>query len=144
VQYLSVALITLIVQVSVLGLLDIYLSGLDVETLQGAVLFVLLLGVANSLILPYLMYFSVRWHPLIFPLLVFLLNGILVIIVSTFVPSVYISSIWTAIGVSIIVSMTGMMVGALFAADDFKAYERLVVQPLIRRYGVSRKSDVPE
>jgi putative membrane protein len=143
VQYLSVALLTLIVQVSVLGLLDIYSSGLSVGTLQGAVLFVLLLGLANSLILPYLMYFSVRWHPLIFPVLAFLLNGILVIIVSEFVPSVYISSIWTAIGVSIIISMTGMIVGSLFAADDFKAYERFVVHPLMRRYGVPRKSDVP-
>jgi len=143
VQYLSVALITLIVQVSVLGLLDIYIPGLHVETLQGAFLFVLLLGVANSFILPYLMYFSVRLHPLVFPLLVFLLNGIFVVIVSEFVPGVSIASIWTAIGVSLVISMTGMIVGGLFATDDFKAYERFVVQPLIRRYGVSKRSNVP-
>lgn len=142
-QYISVAIITLIVQVSVLGLLDIYMSGLTVETLQGAVLFVLLLGVANSLILPTFMYYSVRWHPLVFPVLVFLLNGILVVIVSNFIPGVSVASIWTAIGISIVISMTGMIVGALFAADDFRAYERFIVQPLIRRYGVPSKSDVP-
>lgn len=142
-RYLIVALMTLIVQVSTLGLLDIYMSGLQVQTLQAAVLFVLLLGVANSLILPPLMYFSVRWHPLVFPVLVFLLNGILVVILGTFVPGISVSSIWTAIGVSIIISMTGMIVGALFAADDFGAYERFIVQPLIKRYGTPKKSDVP-
>ncbi len=143
VRYLFVALITLIVQVSTLGLLDIYMSGLQVQTLQGAVLFILLLGVANSLILPPLMYFSVRWHPLVYPLLVFLLNGILVIILGSFVPGVSVDSIWTAIGVSIIISMTGMIVGAVFAADDFEAYERFIVQPLIKRYGTPAKTDVP-
>lgn len=142
-QYISVAVITLIVQVSVLGLLDIYMSGLDVETLQGAVLFVLLLGLANGIILPTFMYYSVRWHPLIFPILVFLLNGILVVIVSNFTPGINVASIWTAIGISIVISMTGMVVGALFAADDFRAYERFIVQPLIRRYGVLNKTDVP-
>lgn len=142
-QYISVAIITLIVQVGVLGLLDIYMSGLDVKTLEGAVLFVLLLGVANSLVLPTFMYYSVRWRPMVFPVLVFLLNGILVMIVSNFVPGVSVASIWTAIGLSIVISMTGMIVGALFAADDFRAYERFIVQPLIRRYGVSKKSETP-
>lgn len=140
VEYISVALITLIVQISVLGLSDIYLPGLRVGDVQSAILFVLLLGVANSLILPSLIYFSVRLHPLMFPLLVFLLNGILVAIIGEFVPGVNIASIWTAIGASIVVSMTGMVVGSLFAADDYKAYERFVVQPLIRRYGVPEKS----
>lgn len=142
-QYISVAIITLIVQVSVLGLLDIYIGGLDVLTLEGAFLFVLLLGVANSFMLPAFMYYSVRQNPLLFPLLVFLFNGVMVVIVGKFVPGISIDSFWTATGSSIAISMTGMIVGSLFAADDFRAYERFIVQPLIRRYGAAKKSDVP-
>ena len=121
IAYLTVAAITVFVQVSVLALLEIYLADLSVETLEGAVIFVLLLGIASSFLLPYLMYFSVRRHPLLFPLLAFLLNGMLVLLVSSFAPGVRISSLWTAIGVSLAISTTGMMVGGLFAVDDFKA-----------------------
>jgi len=141
--FIVVSLITLVVQVSMLGLLDVFVSGLDVETLSGAIIFVLLFGIADGLILPYFMYFSVRWNPLIFPILVFLFNGILVVLISKYVPGVVVSSIWTAIGVSLALSITGMIVGALLAVDDFKAYERFVVKPLTKRYGTSEKSDIP-
>lgn len=143
VEYISAALITLIVQVSVLGLLDIYLPGVSIGDVQSAAVFVLLLGVANSFILPSLICFSVRLPPLAFPFLVFLLNGILVAIVGEFIPGVHIATIGMAIVVFIAVSMTGMMVGALFASNDFKAYERFVVQPLIRRYGGPERSGLP-
>ena len=141
--FIVVSLITLVVQVSMLGLLDVFVSGLEVETLRGAIIFVLLFGIADGLILPYFMYFSVRWNPLIFPVLVFLFNGILVVLISKYVPGVVVSSIWTAIGVSLALSITGMIVGALLAVDDFKAYERFVVKPLTKRYGISEKSDIP-
>jgi putative membrane protein len=141
--FIVVSLITVVVQVSMLGLLDVFVSGLQVETLRGAVIFVLLLGIADGLILPYFMYFSVRWNPLIFPILVFLFNGILVVLISKYVPGVVVSSIWTAIGVSLALSITGMIVGSLLAVDDFKAYERFVVKPLAKRYGIAEKADVP-
>jgi putative membrane protein len=141
--FIVVSLITVVVQVSMLGLLDVFVSGLQVETLKGAIIFVLLLGIADGLILPYFMYFSVRWNPLIFPLLVFLFNGILVVLISKYVPGVVVSSIWTAIGVSLALSITGMIVGALLAVDDFKAYERFVVKPLAKRYEIAEKTDVP-
>jgi putative membrane protein len=138
-----VAAITVFVQVSVLTLLDIYLAALSVDTLWGAVIFVLLLGIASSLLLPYLMYFSIRRRPLLFPFLAFLLNGLLVLLISNFVPGVTISSLWAAIVVFLAISTTGMMVGGLFAVDDFKAYERFVIEPLMRRYQDPKKTDVP-
>lgn len=143
INYLAISLLSLIVQVSVLGLLDIYMSGLEVLSLEGAVIFILLLALVNSLLFPVLVYYSVRFHPLLFPFLVFLLNGILVIIVSQIVSGVAISSIWTAIGVSLVITMTGMISGTIFASDDYRSYRRFVVQPLIRRYGKSEKTEAP-
>jgi putative membrane protein len=141
IKYFAVILISLIVQVSVLSLLDIFVSGLTVETLKGAILFILILGLANSLILPLLVHYSIRFHPVLFPILVFLINGFLIIIVSSFVPGVIISSVWTAIGVSLVISMTSMIVGAIFSADDYGAYDRFVIRSLSRRYDVSEKRD---
>lgn len=143
IKYFAITLISLIVQVSVLSLLDIFVSGLTVETLKGAILFILILGLANSLILPPLVHYSVRFHPVFFPILVFLINGFLVIIVSSFVPGVVVSSVWTAIGVSLVISMTSMIVGAIFSTDDYGAYDKFVVRSLIRRYGVSEKRNSP-
>ncbi len=142
-NYLAVSLASLIFQVSVLGLLDIYLPGLRVQTLEAAVIFLLILGLANSFLLPILVDRSVGVHPLLFPVLIFLLNGILVILVGAFIPGVIMDSIWTAIEVSIVVSMSGTVVGGILATDDYAAYERFVVRPLIRRYGCDCRKDVP-
>jgi putative membrane protein len=142
--FISVSLITLLVQVSVLALLEYsLLSGLHIEALRGAIIFVLILSIANGLILPYFMNFSIRWNPLLFPILVFLFNGFLAIVISMNIPGITIDSIWTAIGVSIVISMTGMIIGSLLAVDDFDSYDRFVVKPLSKRYGISEKSSVP-
>ena len=141
--FIFISLITLLVQVSVLALLEYsLLSGLHIEALRGAIIFVLILSIANGLILPYFMNFSVRWNPLIFPVLVFLFNGLLAIVISMNIPGITIDSIWTAIGVSIVISMTGMIIGSLLAVDDFDSYESFVVKPLSKRYGISEKNDV--
>jgi putative membrane protein len=142
-NYLAVSLLSLVLQVSVLGLLDIFLPGLSVKTLRAAFLFVLILGVANSFFLPLLVNYAVRFRPLLFPIFVFLMNGILVILVTALIPGVAMDSIWTAIGVSIVISMTGMIAGVIFSTDDYASYERFVVQPLIKRYENSEKTDVP-
>jgi uncharacterized membrane protein YvlD (DUF360 family) len=142
-NYLAVSLLSLVFQVSVLGLLDIFLPGLSVQTLEAAFLFVLILGIANSFLLPLLVNYAVRFRPLLFPIFVFLMNGILVILVTTLIPGVAMDSIWTAIKVSIVISMTGMIAGGIFSTDDFASYKRFVVQPLIKRYENSEKTDVP-
>jgi len=142
-NYLAVSLLSLVFQVSVLGLLDIFLPGLSVQTLEAAFLFVLILGVANSFLLPLLVNYAVRFRPLLFPIFVFLMNGILVILVNALIPGVDMDSIWTAIGVSIVISMTGMIAGGIFSTDDYASYKRFVVQPLIKRYENSEKTDVP-
>lgn len=143
IEYLAIALISLAVQVSVLGLLSLSISGLAVGTLEGAVLFVLILGLANSFLIPPLVNISVRFHPLLFPMLVFLMNGLLVWLIGSLIPGVVISSLGTAIGVSVVVSMTGMIVGGAFAADDSASYERFVVSPLSRRYANRERISSP-
>jgi len=143
VAYLTVSAITVFVQVSALALLEIYLVDLSVANLWDAMIFVLLLGIASSLLLPYLMYFSIRRRPLLFPFLAFLLNGLLVLLVSSIAPGVSISSLWAATVVFLALSTTGMMVGGLFAVDDFTAYERFVIKPLMMRYNDLKKTDVP-
>ena len=141
--FIVVSLITLVVQVSMLGLLDVFVSGLEVETLRGAIIFVLLLGIADGLILPYFMYFSgsmespdishsglpFQWHSSGIDQQICSRRGCLLDLDGD--------------RRSLALSITGMIVGALLAVDDFKAYERFVVKPLTKRYGVAEKSDIP-
>lgn len=143
IRYLATGLLTLVAQVGMLGLLNIYLSGLSVETLEAAVAFVLILSFAYSIVLPHLINLSVRVHPLLFPVLIFFLNGMLVLATASLIPGVMLYSIWTAIGVSLALSITGVLVGSLLAIDDYGAYERFVVYPLLRRYSHREKVNVP-
>jgi uncharacterized membrane protein YvlD (DUF360 family) len=143
IDYLVKGLLSLVIQVSVLGFIDIISSGFDVKTLGAAVLFVIILGMANSFLLAPIMSLSVRMHPLLFPIMIFFINGVLVELLGYFVPGIEISSLWTAIGVSLAITMTGVIVGVMFAADDFKAYERFVIRPLLQRYKEPAKSKIP-
>jgi len=140
---LAIALISLIFQASVLILLSIYLPGFAVLSLQGAVLFVLVLSLANSFLIYPLINLSVRLHPLIFPFLVFTMNGILVLLAGSIFLDISISSIWTAILISFVISTTGVIVGGAFAMDDSKSYQRFVIRPLMERYGGGKKEPVP-
>ncbi len=142
-ESLAIALISLIFQASVLALMSIFLPGLDVQSLEGAVFFVLVLGLANSFLIFPLIHLSIRLHPLLFPLLLFGMNGILVLLADSIFPDISIASIWTAILVSFVVSATGMIVGAAFAVDDSRSYQRFVIRPLMERYGGGRKESVP-
>ena len=140
-ENLAIALISLIFQAAVLMLLSTYLPGLAVLSLTGAVLFVLVLGLANSFLIFPLINISVRLHPLLFPILVFTMNGILVLLAGSIFPDISISSIWTAITVSFVISTTGMIVGGAFAVDDCKSYRRFVIRPLMERYGGGGKKE---
>jgi len=140
---LAIALISLILQAGVLVVLSIYLPGLAVLSLEGAALFVLVLGLANSFLIFPLISLSIRLHPLLFPLMLFSMNGILVLLVGSIFPDVSISSIWTAILVSFVISTTGMVVGGAFAVDDSHSYQRFVIRPLMERYGSGKRIEVP-
>ena len=140
--YIAISLFGLLAQTAGLALLDLFLTGLVVQTPQAALLFVLLLGGCNSFLLPPLLLFSYRTHPLLIPLIVFFLNSLLVRAVAWLVPGVSISGIWNATAAALFLSMICLAVGALFALDDYSSYERFVVQPLQQHYG-SRKSDAP-
>lgn len=143
IENLAIALISLIFQVIILVLLSIYLPGLDVQSLTGAVLFVLVLGLTNSVLIYPLISLSVRFHPLFFPVLVFTMNGLMVLIAVSIFPDISISSIWTAILVSFVISTTGMIVGVAFAVDDSRSYQRFVIRPLMKRYGGEKNVPVP-
>ena len=140
---LAIALISLILQAGVLVVLSIYLPGLAVLSLEGAALFVLVLGLANSFLIFPLISLSIRLHPLLFPLMLFSMNGILVLLAGSIFPDVSISSIWTAILVSFVISTTGMVVGGAFAVDDSHSYQRFVIRPLMERYGSGKRIEVP-
>jgi putative membrane protein len=140
--YIAISLFGLLAQIAGLALLDLCLAGLAVQTPQAALLFVLILGCCNSFLLPPLVLFSLRTHPLLFPVIVFFLNSILVRAVAWLVPGVSISGIWNATAVSLFLTMTGVAVGALFALDDYSSYERFIVQPLQQHFG-ARRSDAP-
>lgn len=140
---LAIALISLILQAGVLVVLSIYLPGLAVLSLEGAALFVLVLGLANSFLIFPLISLSIRLHPLLFPLMLFSMNGILVLLAGSIFPDVSIASIWTAILVSFVISTTGMIVGGAFAVDDSHSYKRFVIRPLMERYGSGKRIEVP-
>jgi putative membrane protein len=140
--YIAVSLFGLLAQAVMLALLDIFLEGLAIATPGAALLFVLLLGCCNSLLIPQLLLISYRTHPLLFPPIVFFLNSILVRAVAWLVPGISISGIWNATIASLFLSMTGLAVGALFSLDDYGSYERFTVRPLQQHYGAKR-SNVP-
>ncbi len=141
--YIGIALTALVLQFSILKFLELLSVGFLLGTLKAGVLFILVLGFANSFLLISLIRQSLKRQLYLFPFSLFLMNGILIWLIVMFVPGIFIRNIWTGFIVLVVISIASIAIGALYAIDDYWAYERFVVRPLIQHYSDSEKTDVP-
>jgi len=141
--YIGIALTSLVLQFSILKFFELLSIGFLIKTLEAGILFILVLGFANSfLLIPFISY-SLKEQLYLFPLSLILMNGILIGLIGMFVPDIFIRNIWAGFLVLVVISIASMAVGALYTIDDYWAYERFVVRPLIRHYSNSEKTDLP-
>jgi putative membrane protein len=133
-----------IIQAVLLALLDWLLSGFSVgngwETVASAIVITLALAVSW----PFIYRFAGRFHPLLFPLITFLLTGFVILIVAQLgIGELSVDDIWTGIVVTMGLTAGNVFVAALFSMDDAIGYEWFVVRPLKKTMASAPTSAIP-
>ncbi len=107
------------------------LSGFTVSGVGGAILAALAISVVLAVTWPLIYRFSAAFHPLLFPILTFLLTGLAVFLIGQIdIEQFDIDGVWTGILVTIGLTIGNVFLGALFSLEDSSGYQWFVVRPL--------------
>lgn len=93
------------------------LPGVDVDSFVTAFLVALVLGVVNMFIKPILFFLTLPITILTLGLFTFIINGLLVLLVSQLVPGFHVENIWWAILFSIVVTLVSWFLNSLIKED---------------------------
>lgn len=133
-----------IIEAVLLGLLDWLLSGFSVGDGWGTVVSAIVITLALALSWPVIYRFAGHFHPLLFPLITFVLSGLVVFLVAQLsIGGLSVNNIWTGIVVTLGLTVGNVFVAALFSLDDATGYECYVTRPLKKTFASTPKSSTP-
>jgi putative membrane protein len=132
-----------IVQAVTLLLLTAVLPGLSIDSFGSAVIVALVLIFSQSLYWwLFISFFS--WLPVwLYPMLTFILSGIVIIIVGNFVEGVNIEGLSTGIWISLVMTGVNAILGVLLSLDMDQQFDRNVTRKMVARHENEVKTDVP-
>jgi uncharacterized membrane protein YvlD (DUF360 family) len=134
------------------GLLLMILSwivpGFDLSGFGAAILMAVIGVAAGSVIWPIVYWLSTRFHPILFPILVFLLTGVSILVIVELMDwidagLVHVDGVWTAILVAMGLTAANTVLAALFSIDDQRTYDRFVTSRIRKMAGSVPSTDVP-
>lgn len=103
---------------------------------------------AQSLLWPFMYGVASRFGPIFFPVLSFVLTGVLIYLAAQVeevfgIGGVEVASIWTGLLIALGLSVGNTILAAVFSINDDRTYDRLATAPLRRRYRHAERTDEP-
>ncbi|MGH2614528.1 MAG: alkaline phosphatase family protein [Thermomicrobiales bacterium] len=137
-----------VVEGILLALLAWIIPGFHFDDPRFALPMALLIIAAQSLLWPLVYGIAARFGPLLFPVLSFVLAGVIISVAAWlqdrfFLGGVEVADLWTGILVALGLSAGNTLLAAIFATDDEPAYDRFVTAPLRRRFRDTPRTGVP-
>jgi putative membrane protein len=90
------------------------IKGIEVDGIGAALVAALVLGVVNTVLKPILLFFTLPFNILSLGLLTFVINGLLLILVSKLVPGFDVKGLFAAIVGSIVLSVISSVINGVF------------------------------
>lgn len=138
----------ILLQAVLLGLLALVLPGFWFSDPLMVIPAALVITAAQALLWPLIYGAASRFGPLFFPVLSFLLTGVLIYLAAQFevvlgVGGVEVDSAWTGLLIALGLSVGNTVLAAVFSINDDRTYDRLATAPLRRRYRNAERTDEP-
>ena len=142
------ALITVPLQALALWVLSGVLDGFHLGSPAAAVTLSLLLGVVEAAVWPVAYRFSARLHPAVFPVLVAVVSGALVLLAAQLerrvgLGGVHVADLWTGMLVATFATGLTTVIAGLFSLNDDAGYDTFVTRALRQRYAGAPTSTEP-
>lgn len=139
IQILSVAIVDAIV----LFLLALLAPGIQITTFASAIALVVAVSIIQGVIWWLFINFFAHLPAILFPILTFLLTGAAVTFFGNYLPGVQIDSIWTGLGIAIILTIVNAILASILVLDEDTNFDRNVTAKMVSKYGNATKTDVP-
>ena len=141
-------IILAISQMVVLFVLERLLSGLEFRDNRSVLVAAIVFSVAQIVSWPVIYWVSLKFHPLLFPLLSFGLSASLILILSDLVndsglAGIHVDDFGTALLVSILLAFGSTLVTGIASLNDDTAFNWFVVRPLAREHANVPRTSVP-
>lgn len=94
-----------------------FYGGIEVSGIIVAFLVALVLGIVNAILRPIFLLLTLPINIITLGLFTFIINGLMLWLVSIIVPGFYVAGFWAAVLGSILISIVSMILG-MFTADD--------------------------
>lgn len=120
-------IIYLILEVSIFFIITRTLGGITIPNFWTAFLVIILLSLVNAILWPLLSYFSLRFIVVTLGFGTFLIDGILLYIISLFIPGVYISGI-ALFSVPLLIGLISSLVSLVLNIDDDDSYYHNILE----------------
>jgi putative membrane protein len=132
-----------IVHAITLFLLQRSLSGFQVDSLRSLVAITIALAIAQSAFWWVFINFFAWLPSWLYPILTFILNGFLVMVIGNLVRGVAIDSVATGIWIAIWLAIVDAILGELLSLDEDARFDRNVTRRMVSRRGKPAVTDVP-
>lgn len=97
--------VRVIIQTLAVLIASYVLTGIEVGSLWTAIVVAILLGVVNIFVKPIFLILTLPLTILTLGLFIFVINALMVLLVSALVPGFYVASFWWALAFSLVVSL---------------------------------------
>ena len=119
--------IYLILEVSIFFAITQTLGGITIPNFRTAFLIIILLSLVNAVLWPIVSYFSLRFIVLTIGFGTFLIDGILLYIISLFIPGVYISGI-SLFSIPLLIALISSLLSIILNIDDDTSYYHNILE----------------
>ncbi|MCH7759456.1 phage holin family protein [Patescibacteria group bacterium] len=97
-----------------------FMRGIEVVSFYSAIMTALFLGMVNAVIRPILVILTLPINILTLGLFTLIINGLLILFVASFIKGFEVSSIWSAVGLSIFLWLGSWLTNALLTEHKIR------------------------
>ena len=127
IKKIIVFIVYLVLEVSIFFIITKTLGGIAIPNFRTAFIVIILLSLVNAILWPLLSYFSLRFIVVTLGFGTFLIDGILLYIISLFIPSVHISGI-ALFSVPLLIGLISSLVSLVLNIDDDDSYYHNILE----------------
>jgi uncharacterized membrane protein YvlD (DUF360 family) len=133
----------IIVHMILLFILGNRLPGFDVTSLRSLFVFTVIYAVAQAAFYWVFVNF-LSWLPtVLYPLVMFVINGILIAVVGNRIPGVTVDGWQTGLWIVIFMTVINAILGELLTLDEDDRFDRAVIKRMVGKRGKVKKTDEP-
>jgi uncharacterized membrane protein YvlD (DUF360 family) len=133
----------IVVHAITLVILQVFLPGIQITSFLAAIGASIAYTVAQ-VVFWFVFIEFLAWLPVIlYPILTFVLSGVVVVVVANWTPGITIDNWVTGLWITIWMTVVNAILGSILSLDEDSTFDRIATQRMVKKFGGATRSDIP-